>query len=600
MIAVLPQGSNAPDFGSYETVLYIRAALKLVGPEWENIALGRVVLSAHSGGGPNITTPLAGDKPRGKTVTVSHTVRDIVLFDAINGFPEEGNVEAWLARRIKADIANLKATPGDDAAQQTYLSTSLRFKAYFSNTMLGSETHPDGFYIPQHEALRRFIEGKFKKRPEPITPEAWGALHDHYHVEGPQPYRHDDMIGKNVRDALDTLGLKMPVPATTPAVSRSADVLTVQRSQTGDLEKALAAGGKAQVFTTLRQWGSQGPITPEPGLAACLDRLFGPNMPAEKETDDRWLADQIVTYGSEPHWPTGAFKERTTRAHDHKWGAEAGNIEGSFDAGQGKTRVEAYFFPGSSDRRAMVIGGVHGTEHSGVEVVKDLLADLQKPGTPTPYYSVIIVPEIFPENLAADSRTTTKTSEDPNRNFPAVGTSLSKSKGKGTVALDSQGRPIEPGNVILIDLIERFQPERIASVHGHSEPPKIPKPGKDMPGIFDDPRAGTQEKAADDALALKMAKAAAGKGVRVPGNWLGDPKNETSEYPPGAPKMSKGVSLGDYGPKATDARPAMTVVTVEAYGYDASDEKSKAGAERKKELESLANVLQDIFLGPPN
>lgn len=44
----------------------------------------------------------------------------------------------------------------------------------------------------------------------------------------------------------------------------------------------------------------------------------------------------------------------------------------------------------------------------------------------------------------------------------------------------------------------------------------------------------------------------------------------------------------------------MTVVTVEAYGYDASEEKSKAGAERKKELESLANVVQDIFLGPPN
>jgi hypothetical protein len=374
--------------------------------------------------------------------------------------------------------------------------------------------------------------------------------------------------------------------------------LTVQRTQPADLEKALAAGGKAQVFSTLRQWGSPGPITPEPGLAACLDRLFGPTTPAAKESDDRWLADQIVTYGSEPHWPTGAFTERETRAHDHKWGPEAGNIEGSFDAGQGKTRVEAYFFPGTSDRRAMVIGGVHGTEHSGVEVVMDLLADLQKPGTPTPFYSVIIVPVIFPENLAANSRTTTETSEDPNRNFPAVGTGLSKSKGKGTVALDSQGRPIEPGNVILIDLIERFQPERIASVHGHSEPPKHPKPGKDMPGIFDDPRAGTQEKAADDALALKMAKAAAAKGVSVPGNWLGDPQNETSEYPPGAPKMSKGVSLGDYGPEASDARPAMTVVTVEAYGYDASDEKSKAGKKRKKELESLASVLQDIFLGP--
>jgi hypothetical protein len=80
-------------------------------------------------------------------------------------------------------------------------------------------------------------------------------------------------------------------------------------------------------------------------------------------------------------------------------------------------------------------------------------------------------------------------------------------------------------------------------------------------------------------------------------NWLGT-KNETSEYPPGAPKLSKGVSLGDYGPKATDARPAMTVVTVKVFG-NAMSEQSKDGAARKKELESLATVLRDIFLGPP-
>jgi hypothetical protein len=601
MIAVLPQGTNAPAFGNYETVPYIRAALKEVGAEWENVTLGRVVLSAHSGGGPNITAPLAGDKPYGKTVKVSDSVRDIVLFDAINGFGEEANVETWLTKRIAADLANLAATPGDDAAQQAYLSTSLRFKAYFSTTLKGSKKYPDGFYITQHEALRAFIAQKLKKRPEQITPQAWDELNGHYHVVGPESMRHDDMIRKNVRDALDTLGLPMPAstttPAKTPAISRSADTLTVQRTQTDDVEKGFKAGGKAKVFAILRQWGSQGPITEEPTLEACLDRLFGPN--GDKASDDRRLAGQIIKNGSEPHWPKEAFQERATRAHDHKWAAESGGIEGSFDAGKGKIRVEAYFFAGTSDRKAMIIGGVHGTEPGGVEVVNDLLADLRQPDAPTPFFSVIVVPEIFPENLVNKSRTTTDDSEDPNRNFPKVGTGLEKSKGKGKVPLDSQGREIEPGNVILIDLIERFQPERIASVHGHSVPKGKPTPGMDMPGIFDDPRAGKDEKAADDALGLKMAKAANKKGVRVPGNWL-DTKNETSEYPPGAPKMSKGVSLGDYGPTATDARPAMTVITIETFGNDVSSEKSDEGKARKKELESLASVLQDIFLGPPD
>jgi hypothetical protein len=211
---------------------------------------------------------------------------------------------------------------------------------------------------------------------------------------------------------------------------------------------------------------------------------------------------------------------------------------------------------------------------------------------------VIVVPVLFPENLKRGKRLTRGAPEDPNRNFPAVGQTLAQATaaGKGK-PIDTQRRPIEPENVILIDLIERFQPERIASVHGHGEPAK-PVHGLDMPGIFVDPRTTSPEaKSEDQALTLRMAKAANSKGVRVPGNWLGDPA-ETSEYPPNAPKLSKGVSLGGYGPTAAGARPAMTTITVEVYG-DANSDKSDDGAARKNELESLASVIQDLFLGPP-
>jgi len=579
----------------------------------------------------------------------SELTGDLVLFDAIK-WDDLSAFEEWAKMRLDDDLTALQDIKTEPAAQREadrreYLvKKSQKLRGYYST---GSA------YGAKYKALQTYIDQWFREHEAELAPlGVAGCLHANFSVMNPVSGSHEELMrgtkagqsrvkeaGKprenagSILAAIEALHpdyttcppmgdlLTKPEeikpkakakpegaveeekkPATVgpaPAVSRIVDEnLRVQRSQTEDLDKGFKAGGKGEVFNLLRQWGSSGPITPEKGLAACLNRLFGPDGSSATETDDRWLADKIIAGGSEPHWPVDAFKERATRAHDHKWAAEAGNIEGSFEAGKGKTSVEAFFFPGTSDRRAMIIGGVHGSEGSGVEVVNDLLAGMRKPDAVPPYYSVIIVPVVFPENLKLGFRTTGDKGDDPNRNFPAVGKTLDQAKDKKHVPRDSQGRRIEPENVILIDLIERFQPERIASVHGHSEPPPTPVVGKDMPGIFDDPRAGADEKKADDALALEMAEAASKKGVRVPGNWLGDKKNETSEYPPGAPKMSKGVSLGDYGPKKTDARPAITVVTVEVFGY-ATSEKSEDGAARKKELESLDTVLRDIFLGPP-
>ena len=590
MIAVLPQGTNSSDFGSYETKAYIRDALKQIDAKWEKSDFGRIVLSAHSGGGPTITSPLARPGRKSGDVTVSPEVRDIALFDAINGPGEEKNVKTWLTKQIATDIAKLKEHPRDDSAQQKYLISSTRFRAFFSDT-------DNGYYVDQHVRLQEFLAETFSKRPGEVTPGAWTELKNHYDIKGPQVGEaHDHMIRDNLRPALDQLGLAMPKPSAAP-ISKLADDIPIQRSQADDLEAGWKSGGKAAICNLLRQWGMQGPITADKTLAAWLDAHFGPGGAPDKETDDRWLVDQFVAHGSEPHWPAEAFKQRADRAKAHKWAAEPGNIEGSFDTGKGKTPVEAYFFRGTTDRRALVIGGIHGTEPSGVEVVNDLLEDLRKPGTPPPYFSLIVVPVVFPEQLKAKRRPILGTNDlDPNRNFPAIGQSLAEAKDKKGDFRDAEGRVIAPENVILIDLIERFQPERIASVHGHS-PPR--KGRKDMPGIFADPRSGDAEKQADAALSLKMATAAAAKGVRVPGNRLGA-KDETSVYPPDAYKMTTGKSLGDYGPRPTSARPAANVITVEVFGDDATDEKSKEGAARKKELESLASVLQDVFLGPPD
>ncbi len=231
--------------------------------------------------------------------------------------------------------------------------------------------------------------------------------------------------------------------------------------------------------------------------------------------DDKWLAECLIKYGPEPHWPLEEINKR------NKWKNEPGNIERTFNIGNGKQPIRAYYFPGTSSKRALIIGGVHGTEAAGVEVVNILLARMRVPNSPMPYYSVIVVPVLFPENLAHHRRKTPgKKSVDPNRQMPAIGSSPGK--------FDSTGkRPIEPENLVLLDLIERFQPERIASVHGIAKPDSM-QPEKGEPGITADPRLGLEQK--DDELAIKMARSSAKKGARVPGNYLGTSK-ETSRYP---------------------------------------------------------------------
>lgn len=357
---------------------------------------------------------------------------------------------------------------------------------------------------------------------------------------------------------------------------------TLQLSPLSDqVGHAMASSGKGEVFNILR---ANGPIASDSDLEQCLTRIFGSNADPATETDDRWLADQIVRFGPEPLWPAAAIQERERRAHDpkHPWAPEAGNIEATISVGTHRTPIHAFYFPGTGSRRAMIIGGVHGTERAGVEVVNRLLDQMRAPGAPQPVFSVIVVPSLFPENVAAGRRATPH-QPDPNREMPAVGAT------PGTT--DSLGRPIEPENLVLLDLIERFQPERIASVHGHS-PPR--RGGADMPSITDDPRPGHE--AEDDALTLAMAQRAHALGVRVPGNWLGTGR-QTTRYPTSTAPHQPGVSFGEYGSHATPTRPAMNVITIETYGNVTSD-RARRGAARARELEGLATVLRDIFLAP--
>jgi hypothetical protein len=425
-------------------------------------------------------------------------------------------------------------------------------------------------------------------------------------------------------------------PAGTAQLSPKSDEVAAQWK--------LGSTDKGKIFDLLRA-APQPAASTDADLAGVLDTIF------KDSPDDLWLAQTIRRNGPEPLWPLGLIDERVARAAKGAWPKEAGNIEASLPsdwanpfapgttAGLAKgpggapikpSPVKAYFFPGRSAERALVIGGVHGSEQSGIEVVEKLRASLASAAR-APYFTTILVPVLFPDNdayqrayVAADPARQGKNAPtyeggrysrvggkaiEPNRNLPRPGESLATGqkglKGKTT------GTPLKgslltdtmlPENVMLVALIEHFKPSRIASVHAHS--PSTKK--GDAPGIYVDPRGGidsksdkarTAEGQADDKLVTDMLAHAKPLGLK-------DNPGGTVHYA-SAKTPAQGTSLGDWAPVAVDEgkpgvrdqpgdRPAITTVTVEVENYWPSSE-DKSG-KMKGLIEAHRSALQEVFL----
>jgi hypothetical protein len=283
--------------------------------------------------------------------------------------------------------------------------------------------------------------------------------------------------------------------------------------------------------------------------------------------------------------------------------------------------VEAYYFPGTSAKKALVIGGVHGSELSAVEVANRLVEKLgagQKP-----YYNVIIIPVLFPDN-ATNAETFTRdrisnnvgryTNEDaidPNRQLPALGEPFYTD-----MATDAYGRPIEKENALLLQLIQAYEPERIVSLHAIKDQSKA--------GVYADPRTDCDGRAlgysSDSTLAVLMAKYidenkgnAFGNKIKTAPTALYylDPK----AAPPGelqprnlmGMNMSgkiNGVSLGSWASTAVCdeetnyRRDAIRMFTIEFPGYKKPSE-YKLRDDREwygKQVDLYSSAIRNYFL----
>lgn len=288
--------------------------------------------------------------------------------------------------------------------------------------------------------------------------------------------------------------------------------------------------------------------------------------------------------------------------------------------------VNAWYFPGISDKRALVIGGVHGSELSSIEVAHALVERLMDAEEKT-YYSVIVIPALFPDNAAMAMRVPEQTGSmlnigrytheqavDPNRQMPSPGENIDDDE-----LTDHLSRRIEKENQLLLQLIREYKPHRIASLHAIRN--------INYGGIYADPRTDANGialgYASDSSLAIDMAALVDRHQGNVDGNHLQtrptalyykDPTPVAAGFPQkrntvGAALRSNrgsGISMGTWGTTAVEKeketrlnRDAMRVITMEVPGakrsFDYKTDQEKAFF--RNQILAFVNAIHSVFLG---
>lgn len=327
--------------------------------------------------------------------------------------------------------------------------------------------------------------------------------------------------------------------------------------------------------------------------------------------------------------------------------------------------IQAWLFPGRTERRALIMSGVHGDEMAGIEVVEHLKALLERRSAAgnRPFFTTMLVPVVMPrtsqrqQRYAKDGvglievdnnpkkRKVVRHDVEPNLNFPLPGEDYEMARRRGmahptdaelfirvpsasgTVRKRPPTGPLTsirmlPETRFLVQLIERFQPERLAAIHAHSRE-RLCHPCRDShdtecggegPGIFIDPRGvdpvshrvtNAAQFQKDQRLARQMVKEGLKRLNRHP---LPLTRSGDVPFPPFAgnmacrrttvlyysPRRTEGNSLGDWAPVPTRGRAGIAMVTVEVPKYRSSETRA---AQRVINLHR--DLLAEIFLAAP-
>lgn len=122
--------------------------------------------------------------------------------------------------------------------------------------------------------------------------------------------------------------------------------------------------------------------------------------------------------------------------------------------------IDCYYF-GSGPETVIFFGAFHGDEPESASLMFQFVAHLQAHPELLKDRTAVIVPVVNPDGLAIENRRNAN-QVDLNRNYP---TSNWNSEGWGTDYWGGPGPVSEPETKIVVELLERFQPDRIISVH---------------------------------------------------------------------------------------------------------------------------------------
>ncbi|HYP39181.1 MAG TPA: hypothetical protein VEX13_02375, partial [Chloroflexia bacterium] len=300
MIAVLPQGAYFSGFGNFDSDTYLaKVFAKLIEMKilTEGTTPGRVIFSAHSGGGDRVTAML----DQKGTPNLPSNMAELVLFDGIHADSQANVVANWVKGHMDHDLAVLTDAQhaGDDAKQREYLKSSMRFRGY--HTAGGS--YEKRYKIVKDALAKWFSDNETRLGGKSST--AYQGLELNYKVIStglPQGAKHDQMMGESsgFEGAIKALDALPPVPATTGAPA-------VQKMSTPGSQAVVQRRAVWQAASTLQRSPASLRMTavqrddPKPGWSGVADT--SPNKTTKDIGGIRRIPIEGLTQGNQDAAP---------------------------------------------------------------------------------------------------------------------------------------------------------------------------------------------------------------------------------------------------------------------------------------------------------
>ena len=236
MLGILPQGDVNSSFGQqrgakvFDSDAFITAVLDTlvaIKAITAKPSVGQVMISGHSGAGELINEKVLGGAPGSSLPSKVGTLKEVALFDAINGKNEFEALQGFLRKMLANELGSLAALTTVDE-QLAFLKTSFRFRAYYSHSPTIGEYYrqwhegpvPARARVKDPTPIAKLLDDFFKALK--LDARVVAAFRDNYRViDAGDKVDHDRMVGASdhLKDALSVLPKRDPSAGRLPDVA---------------------------------------------------------------------------------------------------------------------------------------------------------------------------------------------------------------------------------------------------------------------------------------------------------------------------------------------------------------------------------------------